>query len=52
MNPFFLSILIGIFLGSLNYLYWRSKGYKSSIQLIMSILGFSALSAAVIRFLN
>ena len=52
MNPFFLSLVIGILLGGLNYLYWRSRGYKSSMQLVMSILGFTVLSAAVVRFIN
>jgi hypothetical protein len=52
MNPFFLSILIGVILGGINYSYWRSKGYKSSIQLVMSILGFTALTAAIIRVFN
>jgi hypothetical protein len=49
MNPFFLSLIIGSVIGYLNYVYWRSKGYKSNLQLVMSILGFSALAAAVIR---
>lgn len=49
MNPFFLSLIIGSFLGILNYFYWRSKGYKSAFQLAMSILGFTALTAAIIR---
>jgi hypothetical protein len=52
MNPFFLSLIIGSFLGTLNYFYWRSKGYKSSFQLVMSILGFTALAAAIIRVFN
>ena len=52
MNPFFLSVLIGVILGGINYSYWRSKGYKSSIQLVMSILGFTALTAAIIRVFN
>jgi hypothetical protein len=52
MNPFFLSILIGSILGGINYLYWRSKGYKNSLQLVMSILGFTALTATLIRVLN
>jgi hypothetical protein len=52
MNPFFLSLIIGSFLGTLNYFYWRSKGYKSAFQLVMSILGFTALAAAIIRVFN
>lgn len=52
MNPFFLSLIIGSSLGTLNYLYWRSKGYRGSFQLVMSILGFTALVAAIIRVFN
>ena len=49
MNPFFISLIIGSMLGSINYIYWRARGYKSSFQLVMSIIGFTALTAAIIR---
>lgn len=52
MNPFFLSLIIGSFMGTLNYFYWRARGYKSALQLVMSILGFTALTAAIIRVFN
>lgn len=52
MNPFFLSLIIGSILGVINYIYLRSKGYQSLLQLVMSILGFTALTAAIVRVFN
>ncbi|MFY7943788.1 MAG: hypothetical protein ACOVNZ_04365 [Crocinitomicaceae bacterium] len=52
MNPLFLSLLLGSALGGINYLYWRSKGYKSVMQLVMSVFGFTALVAAVLRIFS
>jgi len=52
MNPFFLSLIVGSISGVINYIYWRSRGYKSPLQLAMSILGFTALTAAIVRIFN
>lgn len=37
-NIFLLPIIPAIFLGTLNWLYWKRKGYTSTTQLIMGIL--------------
>jgi len=51
-HPLLLALVIGITLGTINHLYLKSKGYKSSAQWFMQVVVFFALAFSVIKFLR
>jgi len=51
-HPLLLALVIGITLGTINHLYLKSKGHKSSAQWFMQVVVFFALAFSVIKFLR
>jgi len=49
--PLLLATSIGLILGSLNYFYWKSKGYSSYSQWFMSVIAFFGLTMTLLKFL-
>ena len=50
MNPLLLSLIIGVVLGTVNYIRIRKKGYKSLSQLFLSILVFFGLALTILKY--
>jgi len=50
MNPLLLSLIIGVVLGTANYIRIRKKGYKSLSQLFLSILVFFGLALTILKY--
>jgi len=50
MNPLLLSLIIGVVLGTGNYIRIRKKGYKSHSQLFLSILVFFGLALTILKY--
>jgi uncharacterized membrane protein len=42
-------ILPAVIVGTLNWMYWRKKGYTAVTQLVMNILVFYALFYVIIK---
>jgi hypothetical protein len=51
MNPLLISAILGLLLGTLNYLYFRKKGYTSYGQLYLSIIAYFGLSLLFLKYL-
>ena len=51
-HPLLLALVIGITLGTINHLYLKSKGDKSSAQWFMQVVVFFALAFSIIKFLR
>lgn len=49
MNPFLIAAISGTVLGTINYLYFRTKGYTSYGQLYLSVIAFFALTLLVLK---
>jgi hypothetical protein len=51
MNPLLLSLIIGVLLGTGNYIRIQKKGYESLSQLFLSILVFFGLALTILKYL-
>jgi len=50
MNPLVVAAISGLFFGTINYLYFRKKGYTSYGQLYLSVIAFFALSFMILKY--
>ena len=46
-----LGFIIGLFLGIINFIFWKKKGYTHWSNLLMSILAFFALAMLVLKII-
>lgn len=49
LHPLVLAMFIALPIGTLNYLYWRKKGYKSFSQLILSFIAVYGLIVLILK---
>ena len=49
MSFWLYAITIGVSLGSINFLYWKKKGYTNFSNLYISIIAFFVLSLLILK---
>lgn len=49
MNPFIIALIPSTLFGTLNWVYWRTKGYKSFETVFFSYIAFYGISVMIIK---